>query len=123
VALRGAEVVVIGPSNPYVSIDPILSLPGVREAVFARPVVAVSPIVGGKAVKGPLAQMIPDLDGVAPSAAAVAAHYPRLSGMVAERGDTVPGLRVLATDTVMRDVADSERLAREVLDFAGVARE
>jgi LPPG:FO 2-phospho-L-lactate transferase len=117
-ALRGAELVVIGPSNPYVSIDPILSLPGVREAVFARPVVAVSPIVGGKAVKGPLAAMIPDLDGVAPSAAAVAAHYPRLGGMIVERGDAVPGLRVLGTDTVMRDAADSERLAREALDFA-----
>jgi LPPG:FO 2-phospho-L-lactate transferase len=118
-ALRGAEVVVIGPSNPYVSIDPILSLPGVRDAVFSRPVVAVSPIVGGKAVKGPLGAMIPELDGVPPSAAAVAAHYPGLRGMVVERGDAVPGLPVLATDTVMRSPAESERLAREVLDFAG----
>jgi LPPG:FO 2-phospho-L-lactate transferase len=120
-ALRAAEVVVIGPSNPYVSIDPILSLPGVCEAVFARPVVAVSPIVGGKAVKGPLAAMIPELDGVPPSAAAIAAHYPGLRRMVVERGDSVPGLRVLATDTVMRSGADSERLARELLDFAAEA--
>ena len=51
-ALAGADVVVIGPSNPYVSVDPILALPGVREAVFARPVIAVSPIVAGHAVKG-----------------------------------------------------------------------
>jgi LPPG:FO 2-phospho-L-lactate transferase len=116
-ALRDAELVVIGPSNPYVSIDPILSLPGVRDAVFARPVVAMSPIVGGRAVKGPLAEMIPALDGVAPSASAIAAHYPGLRGMVVERGDAVP-LRALATDTVMRGPEDSERLAREVLQFA-----
>jgi LPPG:FO 2-phospho-L-lactate transferase len=116
-ALREAELVVIGPSNPYVSIDPILSLPGVRDAVFARLVVAVSPIVGGRAVKGPLAEMIPALDGVAPSAAAVAAHYPGLRGMVVERGDTLP-LPAVATDTVMRGPEDSERLAREVLQFA-----
>jgi LPPG:FO 2-phospho-L-lactate transferase len=116
-ALRDAELVVIGPSNPYVSVDPILSLPGVRDAVFARPVVAVSPIVGGRAVKGPLAEMIPALAGKAPSAAAVAAHYPGLRGMVVERGDAVP-VRALATDTVMRGPEDSERLAREVLGFA-----
>jgi LPPG:FO 2-phospho-L-lactate transferase len=122
-ALCGADVVVIGPSNPYVSIDPILCLPGVREAVFARPVVAVSPIVGGKAIKGPLASMIPELDGIAPSAAAIAAHYPGLRGMVVERGDDVPGLRVLATDTVRHSAADSERLAREVLEFAAEAAE
>ncbi len=121
-ALERAELVVIGPSNPYVSIDPILSLPGVLEAVFARPVVAVSPIVGGQAVKGPLAAMIPVLAGVAPSAAAVAAHYPRLRGIVVERGDTVAGLPVLATETVMRGEADSERLARETLDFAATLR-
>jgi LPPG:FO 2-phospho-L-lactate transferase len=122
-AVRGAELVIIGPSNPYVSIDPILTLPGVRDAVFARPVLAVSPIVGGRAVKGPLAAMIAELEAVAPSAAAVAGHYPGLHGMVVERGDAVPGLRVLATDTVMRTAADSERLAREVLAFAASLRE
>jgi LPPG:FO 2-phospho-L-lactate transferase len=121
-ALRRAQLVVIGPSNPYVSIDPILSLPGVRDAVFANPVVAVSPIVGGRAVKGPLAAMIPELDAVAPSAAAVAAHYPGLAAMVVERGDSVAGLPVLATDTVMRSAADSERLAQEVLAFAAGLR-
>ncbi len=117
-AVRRAEVVVIGPSNPYVSIDPILSLPGVRDAIFARPVVAVSPIVGGRAVKGPLAAMIPDLAGVPPSAGAVAAHYPGLRGIVVERGDAVDGLRVLQTETIMRGAEDSTRLAREVLEFA-----
>jgi LPPG:FO 2-phospho-L-lactate transferase len=117
-ALERTDVVVIGPSNPYVSIDPILSLPGVQDAVFARPVVAVSPIVGGRAVKGPLAAMIPKLAGRAASAAAIASHYPRLDGIVVERGDDVPGVRVCATDTVMKSAADSERVARQVLELA-----
>lgn len=121
-----ADVVMFGPSNPYVSIDPILQLPGVRDAIAARPVVAVSPIVGGAAVKGPLAEMLATLDGVTPSAGAVAAHYAGLlAGYVVQSGDeaTVSGPRVLATDTMMRTRADSLRLAREVLAFAeGLAR-
>jgi LPPG:FO 2-phospho-L-lactate transferase len=120
-ALAQAELVILGPSNPYVSIDPILSLPGVREALFARPVVAVSPIVHGEAVKGPLARMIADLAGEPPSPAAIVRHYgPRLRGIVVERGDeaAIHEPRVLAADTIMRTRADSARLAREVLSFA-----
>lgn len=125
-AVRQAELVVIGPSNPYVSIDPILTLPGVREALFSRSapparVVAVSPIVHGLAIKGPLATMIPGLAGTAPSAAAIAAHYDRyggLAGLVVEQGDAFGGLPTLETRTVMRSPADSETLARAVLDFA-----
>ncbi len=120
-ALRDAELVVIGPSNPYVSIDPILSLPGVREALPGKTVVAVSPIVGGRAVKGPLGEMIPALSGRAASAAAIAAHYaPLLSGLVVERGDEggVQGVPALAAHSVMRDAADRMRLARAVLSFA-----
>jgi LPPG:FO 2-phospho-L-lactate transferase len=116
-AVSRADLVVIGPSNPYVSIDPIVMLPGLREALFARPVVAVSPIVHGQAIKGPLAVMIPGLAGVAPSAAAVAAHYPGLAAMVVEHGDSVPGVRTLETSTIMRSVADSEALARQVLEL------
>src|SRR5581483_11744174 len=87
-AIDEAGVVVIGPSNPYVSIDPILSLDGVRAALARRKVVAVSPIVGGRAVKGPLAEMIQSLAGRTPSAHAVAAHYGALvRGWVVERGD------------------------------------
>jgi len=117
-AVSHAELVVIGPSNPYVSVDPILLLPGVRDALFARPVVAVSPIVHGQAIKGPLAAMIFGLAGVPASAAAVAAHYPGLAGMVVEDGDAVPGLPTLQTSTVMRSAADSEALARSVLGLA-----
>lgn len=120
-AVRVAELVVIGPSNPYVSIDPILSMPGLREALAGKRVVAVSPIVGGKAVKGPLAEMIPTLAGRPASAAAIAAHYGALlSGMVVERGDEegLGELRIMATATVMTSRTDRTRLARELLAFA-----
>jgi LPPG:FO 2-phospho-L-lactate transferase len=116
-ALHDADLVVIGPSNPYVSVDPILVLPGVREAVFARPTVAVSPIVNGQAIKGPLATMIPQLTGVPASAGAIAAHYPGLRGLVVERGDAARGVRTLEADTVMKSPEDSERLARAVLEL------
>ncbi|MDD9935346.1 MAG: 2-phospho-L-lactate transferase [Myxococcales bacterium] len=124
-ALEDAEVVLIGPSNPYVSIDPILSLPGVRERLERARVIAVSPIVGGRAVKGPLAEMIPRLAGRPASAAAVAAHYGGLlDGFVVERGDEgeLPdGLEVRASATVMRTPRDRVQLAREALELAGVA--
>jgi LPPG:FO 2-phospho-L-lactate transferase len=120
-ALARCDVVVVGPSNPYVSIDPILRLDGVRDAIARKPVVAISPIVGGAAVKGPLATMIRDLAQQEPSAGAVARHYgTMLRGMVVERGDerTVSSLPVRATSTVMRSRDDRLRLAREVLSFA-----
>ncbi len=120
-AIDSADLVVIGPSNPYVSIDPILSLPGVRAALQRRRVVALSPIVGGQAIKGPLATMIPQLTGAAASAAAVAAHYDGLlAAMIVECGDetAITGLPVLATTTVMRSRADRVQLAREILQFA-----
>jgi LPPG:FO 2-phospho-L-lactate transferase len=123
-AIEAAELVVLGPSNPYVSIDPILSLPGVRAALAGRQVIAVSPIVGGRAVKGPLGSMIPELTGAPPTAAAIARHYGGLlAGIVVERGDEgeLAGLPVAvhACDTVMRSRADSLLLARDVLAFAG----
>jgi LPPG:FO 2-phospho-L-lactate transferase len=73
-ALEAAELVVIAPSNPFVSIWPILAVPGIREALAARRVAAVSPLVGGKAFRGPLAEMMVSL-GHEPSAAGVAALY------------------------------------------------
>lgn len=126
-AIEDAELIVIGPSNPYVSIDPILSLRGVREAVFGKPVIAVSPLVGGQAVKGPLATMIPELERVPPSTAWLIDHYRQLRGVVVHTGDEPErddanaerdGLAVLATDTLMRSRADSLRLATDVLAFA-----
>jgi LPPG:FO 2-phospho-L-lactate transferase len=120
-AIEGADLAVIGPSNPYVSVDPILSLPGVRELLAHRPVIAVSPIVGGRAIKGPLAEMIPALAQREASALAIAAHYGALlKGLVLERGDEPASceLPLLATRTVMRTRRDRVRLARELLSFA-----
>jgi LPPG:FO 2-phospho-L-lactate transferase len=119
-AIDAADLVVLCPSNPYVSVDPILTLKGVREAIAKRPVVAVSPLVNGRAVKGPLAAMVPALEGREPSAASIAAHYgDLLAGMVVETGDeaglALPGL---GTSTIMRSHDDRARLAAEVLAFA-----
>jgi len=123
-AIHACDVVVMGPSNPYVSVDPILCLDGVRAAIANKPVVALSPIVGGVAVKGPLASMIRELTGEAASAGAVARHYRGLvRAMVVERGDeaTVTSIPVLGTSTIMRSREDRVRLAREVLAFAAKA--
>jgi LPPG:FO 2-phospho-L-lactate transferase len=121
-ALERARLVVIGPSNPYVSIDPILVLPGVRERLQRVPVIAVSPIVHGKAVKGPLAGMLDSLSGMPAEAASVARYYGSLlRGYVHEHGDYVePGqaTAVLATSTLMKTRADSLKLAHAVLGFA-----
>ena len=116
------EAVVICPSNPYVSIDPILAMPVLRRAIAqARaPVVAVSPIVGGKALKGPAAKIMAEL-GQEATADSVARHYGRLiDGFVYDRADKVPprGVKALAAQTVMNTEADKVSLARAVLDFA-----
>jgi LPPG:FO 2-phospho-L-lactate transferase len=111
--------IVICPSNPFISIEPILAVPGLREAIAASgaPVVAVSPIIAGQAVKGPTARMFEAL-GVTPSAAAVAARYgDLLAGYVMEHGDGGAGIapRVFHAATLMRDLADKAALARQVL--------
>jgi LPPG:FO 2-phospho-L-lactate transferase len=120
-ALEAADLAVIGPSNPYVSIDPILHCEGVRERLARLPVIAVSPIVRGRAVKGPLARMLQTLSAAEPSPAAIAEHYRGLlHGFVGEIGDELPEsqLRCHAAHTVMAARPDSLRLAHEVLAFA-----
>ncbi len=126
-ALADAGAVVICPSNPIVSIGPILAVPGLRAAVAAAPgpVVVVSPIVGGEALKGPAALMMEGM-GHEVSALGVARLYAGLAdGIVIDGADRdlapaieAAGARALVTDAVMRDEAGRERLAREVLDFA-----
>jgi LPPG:FO 2-phospho-L-lactate transferase len=121
------EAVVITPSNPFVSIDPILSLPGMRAALAAcaAPIVAVSPIVGGQAIKGPAAKMFREL-GFAATALDVARHYVGLiDGFVFDTVDAAAeadiralGFATLATGTVMASLDDRKRLADEVLAFA-----
>jgi len=123
-ALAKADLVMLCPSNPWVSIDPIRSVDGVEAALMDRPVIAVSPIIGGKAVKGPAAKMYAEL-GILPSAAAVAAHYHGLlQAFVLDRADEADraeletgGLPVLATDSIMHSVPDRARLAEEILRF------
>ncbi|MEZ4515334.1 MAG: 2-phospho-L-lactate transferase [Chloroflexota bacterium] len=123
-ALETADLVLIAPSNPFVSIDPILNVYPIRALLEDMPqtVIAVSPIVGGQAIKGPAAKMMAEMDMEA-SASAVAGYYGRLiDGFVHDRLDdgfaVEEGLAVLCTDTVMKSAADRERLAREVLSFA-----
>jgi LPPG:FO 2-phospho-L-lactate transferase len=120
--------VVICPSNPFISIDPILAVPGVRAALrdCRAPVVAVSPIIGGKAVKGPTAKMMAEL-GLPVDAAAVARHYRDfLDVYVADEADAaaVAGLDipVVLTSTLMVTTNDREALARTVLAAADRAR-
>ncbi len=117
-------VVVVCPSNPYLSVDPILAVAGVRAALgdVNVPRVAVSPLIGGKAVKGPLGALLADLAGGADNAA-IARHYGGLiDHLVIDRSDDAgaeglhaQGLCVTVTDTLMRGVEDQARLARAVL--------
>jgi LPPG:FO 2-phospho-L-lactate transferase len=124
-AIEQAEVVVICPSNPFLSVDPILSLRGLRPVLERRPVIAVSPIVGGQAIKGPAAKMLEELK-MEVSATSVAQHYAGLlSGFVLDAVDAAlePVIgrfapHVLVTDTVMRTDADRARLAGAVMQFA-----
>jgi LPPG:FO 2-phospho-L-lactate transferase len=123
----GARAAVICPSNPYVSIAPILSVSAIRSWLAHRafPVVGVSPIVGGAAVKGPAAKMMREL-GAEPSALGIARHYgPLVDGWVIDRRDAalagplaLEGRAVLVTDTIMGTPEKGAALARRVLAFA-----
>jgi LPPG:FO 2-phospho-L-lactate transferase len=115
--------IVICPSNPWLSVDPILAVPGMREALKASgaPIVAVSPIIAGKAVKGPAAKIMTEL-GLEPDSRNIAKHYRGLiDGLVIDTQDgalasDVPA-PVLVTDTLMRTLDDKMALARQCLAF------
>jgi LPPG:FO 2-phospho-L-lactate transferase len=118
------EAVVICPSNPFISIDPILAVPGLRAAIAAcrAPVVAVSPIIAGRAVKGPTAKMMMEL-GLPTSARAVAEHYgDLLDGFVLDQADADEAKAIdmpcLTARTLMASEDDKRALAAEVLAFA-----
>jgi LPPG:FO 2-phospho-L-lactate transferase len=126
-AILEANVVIVCPSNPFISIGPILAVPGVREALAETKatVIAISPIVGGKALKGPAADMLRDL-GHEVSARGVASMY---SGFVdvfvfdetdsdLAQDISASGMRVFSTRTVMNTLEDKQQLAREVLAHA-----
>ena len=122
-ALRAADAIVIGPSNPVISIGPILAVPGVRDAIAASraPVVAVSPYVAGEVVKGPTDRFMQAL-GRPTTAAGVASLYAGLiDGMVVDEGDPEPPpveVATLAAATLMEGGSGRARVARIVLDYA-----
>ena len=119
--LEDCDGVVICPSNPYVSVDPLLGLAGMREALQSLPLIAVSPIVGGIAIKGPAAKMMQELN-VPASAAAVAQHYQGLlDGFVlddtdAEQADDID-VPTLVTNTIMDSLERKIALAETCISF------
>jgi LPPG:FO 2-phospho-L-lactate transferase len=124
-ALEGADVILIAPSNPYVSIGPILAVAEIRAALERRtvPCVAISPLIGGRAVKGPADRMLQRLAG-GTSPAHVASCYPGLiDALVIDEADlpAVAGndVRLVVTRTLMSDVAAARRLAAATIDAAG----
>jgi LPPG:FO 2-phospho-L-lactate transferase len=129
--IETADTIVLCPSNPYLSIDPILALRGVHDVILnaTAPIIAVSPIVAGQALKGPAAKLMREL-GVEPSAVEVARHYAEfLNGFVLDERDAslrpqieAMGMGVLVTDTVMKNAEDRARLACEVVTFADQLR-
>jgi LPPG:FO 2-phospho-L-lactate transferase len=124
-ALELADLVVICPSNPWVSIDPILAVPGIKSGLGEKFVVAVSPIIGGQTVKGPAAKMYAEM-GIEPTALTVARHYSEiLNAFVLDQIDVSQaallidqGIPTLATHTLMTSADDRRRLAKETLEFA-----
>ena len=123
-ALEQADLVLIAPSNPFVSVEPILNVYPLRTMIMDLPqaVVAVTPIIGGRAVKGPAAKMMPEM-GLPVTARAVADYYGALiDGFVYDQQDagSLDGLDMacLCVDTWMRAPEDRRRLAQEVLNFA-----
>ncbi|HIE24604.1 MAG TPA: 2-phospho-L-lactate transferase [Anaerolineales bacterium] len=129
-AFNEADAVVICPSNPWVSIDPILRVTKLKPTRVSSPaskrklIVAISPIIGGKAVKGPAAKMYREL-GIMPSALAVAKHYGELlDGFVFDQKDAGLeneinnlGIKTLICDTLMKDEKGRRRVAKDVLEF------
>jgi len=143
-AIESADWVIVCPSNPWVSIGPILALAPLKSIVRGKPTLIVSPIVGGKAIKGPAAKMYEEL-GIQPTALAVARHYQELLGWGDQfeparnrpdgkhviiidsidenyQGDIrEKGLQAAVTDTIMKSVEDRRRLAYFIIDICSEA--
>jgi LPPG:FO 2-phospho-L-lactate transferase len=120
----GLRAVVICPSNPYLSVDPILATPGIRELIEAAqaPAIAISPIIGGAAIKGPTTKIMREL-GAPATSQTIAQHYNGLiDGLVIDEADAaerdLPGVAVKVARTLMQSEADRDRLAVEALAFA-----
>ncbi|MGB4596276.1 MAG: 2-phospho-L-lactate transferase [Anaerolineaceae bacterium] len=123
-ALEQADLVVICPSNPWVSIDPILNVPPLRELVKAKPAIAVSPLINGAALKGPAAKMFAEL-GIEASAESVLEHYADLiDGFVYDSTEAknltirpATGIIIRKTNTIMKDANEKTNLAKFVLEL------
>jgi len=124
-AIDKADIIILTPSNPWVSIDPILSVPGYRSALKKKVVIAISPLVAGQSLKGPAAKMYREI-GIEPSASAVAFHYKDLlSGFVFDNQDCEEFEKIqqwhiitLLTNIIMSDEQDRIRFAEEILKFS-----
>jgi len=126
--LTEADLIIICPSNPFVSIDPILNLPGILDLVRNKTVVGISPIIGGKAVKGPAAKMFQELLGKEASASNVAAYYQKnslLNGFVIDTQDqnlkaeiSAMDIEVLVTNTILMDPILQKEIAARLMNFA-----
>jgi LPPG:FO 2-phospho-L-lactate transferase len=124
-ALAAADVILITPSNPYVSIGPIFAVAEIREALEHRtvPCVAVSPLIGGRAVKGPADRMLQRMAGGTTPAHVASCYAGLIDALVVDSSDDPveldSGVRLVATDTLMSDVPAARRLAAVALDSAG----
>src|SRR5436190_4087829 len=122
-ALAGADAIVVGPSNPVISIGPILSVPGMRDAIAAAdaPVIAVSPFVAGRAVKGPTEKFMAAVGRPATAAGVASLFVGVIGAMVVDADDPDPApedVRVLSCPTLMEGAAGRRELAERVLEFA-----
>jgi LPPG:FO 2-phospho-L-lactate transferase len=125
-AIEEADLLIVCPSNPVLSIGPILSVPGIRDALVRRRagVVAISPIIAGSALKGPAATLLPVV-GAEATATGVAGLYRDFCGTMvldkADAGEAAPvealGMRVLVTQTIMHTPADAKQLAKEIMEL------
>jgi LPPG:FO 2-phospho-L-lactate transferase len=121
-AIAAADAILVAPSNPFLSIDPLLAIPAIRRALSdcRAPVVAVSPLIGGQSVKGPTGKLIVEL-GLDADHAMIAGRYGDfLDGMVIDSNDKcdAPGIAVAHAGTLMRTPEDKLRVARAALDLA-----
>jgi len=126
-AIQSAEAVLIAPSNPFLSIDPMLALPAIRSALerTSAAIVAISPLVGGKAVKGPTAKLMQELDMPVDNENIVRHYGGLIDGLLIDNGDRcdVPDIRIAHCATLMTTLEDRKRVAQAALDLAASLRE
>ena len=125
-ALRDADLIAIAPSNPYVSIGPILAVPAIREALAQRtaPAVAVSPLIAGRAIRGPADRMLARLAGGTGPEQITDCYKGLIDALVVDEADAdeEAGVRTIVTRTLMRDADARRRVAETVLETAGALR-